>query len=398
MTRVWAPMPRTVRASTLAILLVTGALVARRYEAVILAAPFMVEAIRAALGRPRRRPIARAHVDGTTVGVRLEGARGSATAIVGWPSASTARPGTRGSAGEARAELSTRYQLGSYGAVELGDIVVAVEDAGWRLTTTAPGPHVLRVRPERARRRPTAPRLPHPRGGDGVHPSARPGASGELADLRDYAPGDSLRSVNWRATARTGQLKTTVRDAERAASILVVADLAWSVWGERTSRDLTIEATAETLAWAATRGDDVGVLDLAGRLAPLPMSASPHQIRRLLAAIERLLVRDGGRLRRPQLPPLGAGVSAIVCSPVLDDHVVAAIGRLVARGVRTAVLDTLPGEFGDPTRDPAPPEQQAAHAERRRLRAHTLDELRRRGVAVLPWSPTALGTLGRWWT
>lgn len=50
------------------------------------------------------------------------------------------------------------------------------------------------------------------------------GGTGEYAESREFQPGDSLRTVDWRATALTDRLMTRVYGADWCLSVVVVVD------------------------------------------------------------------------------------------------------------------------------------------------------------------------------
>jgi uncharacterized protein (DUF58 family) len=62
---------------------------------------------------------------------------------------------------------------------------------------------------------------------DRDHPSvrARVEPSGEFMTLRDYAPGDDLRHVHWRSTARRGHLMMRQNETRRRAPVLLLLDV-----------------------------------------------------------------------------------------------------------------------------------------------------------------------------
>src|SRR5882757_817309 len=63
----------------------------------------------------------------------------------------------------------------------------------------------------------------------GVHLGRRKGDGVEFAGLREYQPGDPLRSVNWPVSARRGQLYVTERLAEQAAKVVTMIDASGDV-------------------------------------------------------------------------------------------------------------------------------------------------------------------------
>jgi len=58
----------------------------------------------------------------------------------------------------------------------------------------------------------------------GLVPSRRIGSGTEFFELRPYAPGDELRHINWKASAKTGGLVTNEFEGERVTDVLVVVD------------------------------------------------------------------------------------------------------------------------------------------------------------------------------
>jgi uncharacterized protein (DUF58 family) len=85
------------------------------------------------------------------------------------------------------------------------------------------GPSVVRVYP----RSPLAPRVlasvaaASALGGRG---SGRRGVGTEFLELREYVPGDDLRLVDWKATARTGRLIVKVFEEEALPRVAVIVD------------------------------------------------------------------------------------------------------------------------------------------------------------------------------
>ena len=101
----------------------------------------------------------------------------------------------------------------------------------------------------------------------GDHRSNRLGNGTELAQIRPYVPGDDVRKIDWKATARTGQPHVRVHVAERALTTWLVLDVSASMaWGtaDRTKADVASGACL-AVAHAATRGvNRVGILTFGG--------------------------------------------------------------------------------------------------------------------------------------
>jgi uncharacterized protein (DUF58 family) len=92
----------------------------------------------------------------------------------------------------------------------------------------------------------------------GEYSSAFRGRGVEFAEVREYQPGDDIRTIDWNVTARLGSAYVKRYLEERELTVLFVADLsASSGFGSvrRTRRELTVEVCA-VLALAAARNND----------------------------------------------------------------------------------------------------------------------------------------------
>jgi uncharacterized protein (DUF58 family) len=58
----------------------------------------------------------------------------------------------------------------------------------------------------------------------GIRNFRQDGSGTEFSRLRDYSPGDSLRDIDWKATARHRKPTTRVHESERSQSVLIVVD------------------------------------------------------------------------------------------------------------------------------------------------------------------------------
>ena len=112
-----------------------------------------------------------------------------------------------------------------------------------------------------------------------------PGAATAFAGLRDYLPGDDVRRISWKATARRDAPVTMEVEAERGQQAVIVIDcgrLMTAPAGALSKLDHAVNA-ALLLAFVAHRlGDRVGMLTFSDRvLGFLPPESGPAQIGRL---------------------------------------------------------------------------------------------------------------------
>jgi len=121
--------------------------------------------------------------------------------------------------------------------------------------------------------------FPHPFGGRGI----------DFEETRIYQPGDDIRTMDWRVTARTGKPHTKVYREERERPTFFLVDYNPSMFfGSKVAFKSVIAAkTAAILAWAAAReGNRVGGLVFSGNLLrTTPLKASSHGVLPLLKSL-----------------------------------------------------------------------------------------------------------------
>ncbi|MBI5543827.1 MAG: DUF58 domain-containing protein [Deltaproteobacteria bacterium] len=123
----------------------------------------------------------------------------------------------------------------------------------------------------------------------GLRRLRRDGAGSEFARLREYVQGDSMRDVDWKATARRRRPVTRVHETERSQTLILCVDAGRSMAARvdtLTKLDYAVNA-ALFLAFVAIRnGDRVGVVVFAdGVRAFLPPEAGRRQYRRIVDAL-----------------------------------------------------------------------------------------------------------------
>ena len=97
----------------------------------------------------------------------------------------------------------------------------------------------------------------------GNHPSRFRGRGMDYQESRTYQPGDDIRNMDWRVTARAGRPHTKLFQEERERPVIFLIDLGPSLFfATRGALKSVIAAHAATLlAWAAAaQGDRIGAL------------------------------------------------------------------------------------------------------------------------------------------
>jgi len=277
------------------------------------------------------------------------------------------------------------------GVHDLGTLIVRVRDR-WGLRWWERR-HVERRR-VLVHPRPTPLRsLPRPRRtqtsvGDYVAPVYGEGL--EPGDIRQFAPGDRVRQVNWRASLRLGTLYVTQQHRERNADVVLMVDtLAQVGTASTTTLDASVRATSSLATAYLARKDRVGLIVYGGLIDWVrPGSGRPHHERLadalLRADVVFTYVAKDLKLVPPRVLPSHAFVIAV--TPLLDRRFTQAVLDLVARGFDLAVLVVSPVELLRAALSAAPVDQLACRLWTLERRAR-LAEIRRHGLPVVEWNP-----------
>jgi uncharacterized protein (DUF58 family) len=204
----------------------------------------------------------------------------------------------------------------------------------------------------------------------------------EFADMRPFTFGDRVREINWRATARRGELWVNERHPDRTGDVVLLLD----AFADATLPDAV--RAAHTLTSAYLRQlDRVGLVSFGGVMRTVRPSAGLRQqyliVDALLASqvFKSFAWKDVGVVP-PRVLPAKALVVAL--SPLDDERALTALVDLRARGADLVIVEVSPEPLVQPERTPA---GSAA------LRLWTLERSRRRdryralGVPVVEWRP-----------
>ena len=395
--------PRLVSYVGLAALGLIAALALRRAELVVVAAPFAL-VVAAGLFLESRPQLGlwlsvdrdRA-LEGDEIGVLIEVDAGSPLDLLelhlliprGLEVVDGVNPcGVHLRTGEERT-LAFALRCERWGTVELGEIRLRARGRIGMLTweQSIRQPHRLQIypRPELLRSL-VGPLQTQPATGDLV---ARVRADGlEFADTRAFVPGDRMRSVNWRASARRGELIVNERHPDRNADVVLFLDSfaeARGADGADGTLERAVRAAATLAARYLHRRDRVGLVTFGGILRWLEPGAGLVQRYRLIDALLETGVefsyawKDVNIIPARTLPPQAL---VIAVTPLLDERSISALLDLRARGHDLAVVEVSPEDLVTPG------EGMDALAYRLWLlrRAELRARFERSGVAVARWS------------
>ncbi|HEY2327807.1 MAG TPA: DUF58 domain-containing protein [Gaiellaceae bacterium] len=393
--------PKLAGYATLAAFALFGALVFGRAELVALAAPFLVAIVAGLLLAPPSQISATATLaddrvlEGgeTTVAVTVHApaAIGRLDLFLAVPQDVTVHEGNPAAVRLRPGELRTvelTLTARRFGAQRLGPLYVRASDSlGFvRWESTVATDLVLRSYP----REETLSRLVKPRETQvfaGNEVSRHKGEGIEFADLRSWVPGDAVKRVNWRASARHGELVVNENHPERNTDVILFVDsFAEARSSDEGTLDLAIRATATIARAFGERRDRVGLIGFGGILRWLKPGSGAVQLYRIVdALLDTQIVlsyywRDLEVIPRGTLPP---GALVIALTPLLDERSVGALLDLRARGYDLAVIDVSPVPF---TTRPVDPSDSVAYDLWLLRREALRYRLQQTGVAVAEWN------------
>lgn len=129
----------------------------------------------------------------------------------------------------------------------------------------------------------------------GVHQRRRRGEGAEFHQLREFREGDSLRQVDWKATARMRRLVSREYQDERDQQVLLLLDCGRrmrTLEPPRDGQDLplahfdhVLDASLLLAYVALKEGDAVGLLSFAGEDRWLPPRKGPAALKAMLAGL-----------------------------------------------------------------------------------------------------------------
>jgi len=230
----------------------------------------------------------------------------------------------------------------------------------------------------------------------GLHKSPHHGQSVEFAEHKEYAPGDEIKHIDWRAFAKLDKYYVKRFEMETNLRALLVLDASGSMaYGRGAMTKLQYASVcAGALAYLLARqGDQVG-LCVAGDGGTsegvrefLPFASSPTHVQELLRMLE------GSQGKGPTLLPAALDFTAekagrralvVVLSDLFDatEQSLPALKMLRSRRHDVLLLQTLDREeldfhFDDPTRFLSMEDDRQIEAQPRQIRESYLVEMRR---------------------
>jgi uncharacterized protein (DUF58 family) len=178
----------------------------------------------------------------------------------------------------------------------------------------------------------------------------------EFADVRPFVPGDRVRRINWRVSARRRNLHVNEMRPERNADVVIFVDSFSDLGADPdaphgTTLDLGVRAAAALAQAYLRRRDRVGLIGFGGTLRWLGPEMGERQLYRVADALldtEATFSYAWKGLEvipRQTLPPKSL---VVALSPLLDDRSLTALLDLRGRGHDLSVIEISPLPFVRP--------------------------------------------------
>lgn len=175
----------------------------------------------------------------------------------------------------------------------------------------------------------------------GRHDSRMRGRGLSFEELREYLPGDDIRTIDWRVTARTGKPFVRVYDEEKDRPALILVDQRINMFfGSR--RAMKSVAAAEAAALCAWR-----IMNLGDRIGGFVFNDSevdelrPHRSRDAVIALASAIARRNGEL---------TASTTTARAPAQLDRVLGTASGVARHDHLVIVISDFDG-YGSPTRD-----------------------------------------------
>ena len=185
----------------------------------------------------------------------------------------------------------------------------------------------------------------------GRHASRLRGRGLNFEEIRRYLPGDDIRTMDWRVTARTREPHVRVYTEERDRPVLLVVDQRQSMFfgSRRAMKSVVAAEVASLAAWRVLKvGDRVGALVFDDReMVEIKPRRSEQQVMRILnAVVDKNHALCTGISRRPNPQMLNRALEH-AARVATHDHLVCLITDAAGTDQETAQLVTLLAAHND---------------------------------------------------
>ena len=178
------------------------------------------------------------------------------------------------------------------------------------------------------------------------------GAGTEFYSLREFVPGDSLRSVNWKALAKKGKMMVneTVREDVMDVILLVDAREVSAVGGGKdTPLEMSCKAAATYAKQLLDERNNVALMVYGEGIERVDLDRGEHHLFKILTALSSAKPQGNLKLEivmKDLLPHLPSGSPIILFSSLDDDHTISeAFTSTISRGFTITTISPSSLDF-----------------------------------------------------
>jgi len=178
------------------------------------------------------------------------------------------------------------------------------------------------------------------------------GTGTEFYSLREFVPGDSLRSVNWKALAKKGKMMVneTVREDVMDVILLVDAREVSAVGGGRdTPLEMSCRAAATYAKQLLDERNNVALMVYGDSIDRVDLDRGEHHLFKILTALSSAKPQGNLKLElvmKDLLPHIPSGSPIILFSSLDDDHTIAeAFTSTISRGFTITTISPSSLDF-----------------------------------------------------
>jgi uncharacterized protein (DUF58 family) len=296
------------------------------------------------------------------------------------------------------AELRYSVKFPVKGFHDIGPVRVRVEDPFglWHREQRAGDTTTIKVYPRVEDLKSAAASSKYPFVTTGPFLVGNPGQGSAFFALREYVRGDSMRDVNWKASARSKNLVVNQRERESQseATLLLDCRLAGAIGTVRDNTFLYSCRAAASIAdlFIANRSR-VSLVLYGESMERVNKQSSQNLGLDILEAVTRATAKGDlslGKVVEDVLPTVKARTPVYLVSSLVDDPgVERAVASLRAFGNRVVVVSPSAQAFARAAMDGSGPEAKVAIEVIEAQRERTIAALRGMGALVLDWQPGA---------
>ena len=178
------------------------------------------------------------------------------------------------------------------------------------------------------------------------------GTGTEFYSLREFVPGDSLRSVNWKALAKKGKMMVneTVREDVMDVILLVDAREVSAVGGGRdTPLEMSCRAAATYAKQLQDERNNVALMVYGDTIDRIDLDRGEHHLFKILTGLSSAKPQGNLKLEivmKDLLPHLPSGSPIILFSSLDDDHTISeAFTSTISRGFTITTISPSSLDF-----------------------------------------------------